>query len=68
MSNVVSDVIEVLGGPTKAATALGLSNPSVVMNWRKRGRVPADKVLEVEKLTGFSRHVLRADIFGEAAQ
>lgn len=63
--NLVEKLIADLGGPTKAATALGISNPSVVMNWRARGQVPADKVLVVETLTGISRHVLRPDIFGE---
>ncbi len=58
--------IELLGGPTKAASALGITNPSVVMNWRSRGQVPADKVIAVESLTGISRHVLRPDIFGAA--
>lgn len=64
----VEAVIEALGGPTKAATALGISNPSVVMNWRTRGQVPAERVLEVETITGISRHVLRPDIFGAAEQ
>lgn len=60
----VDAAIETLGGPSKAAAALGINNPSVVMNWRARGRVPADKALDVEALTGISRHVLRPDIFG----
>lgn len=58
--------IEALGGVTKAASALGIGNPSVVANWRTRGRVPAEKVLEVERLTAISRHELRPDIFGPA--
>lgn len=65
-SSPVEKAIAILGGPTKAATALGISNPSVVLNWRTRGQVPADKVLAVEDLTGISRHELRPDIFGEA--
>jgi DNA-binding transcriptional regulator YdaS (Cro superfamily) len=69
MSNAktpVERVIDELGGPTKAAAALGISNPSVVMNWRTRGQVPAERVLDVERLTNISRHVLRPDIFGRA--
>ena len=65
--NLIEALIEKLGGPTKAATALGISNPSIVINWRTRGQVPADKVLLVEELTGISRHELRADVFGSAA-
>lgn len=60
----VEQVIEALGGPTKAAAALRLSNPSVIMNWRARGQVPAASVLDVEAATGISRHKLRPDIFG----
>lgn len=63
----VAKLIEALGGPTKAAAALGIDNPSVVANWRKRGQVPAERVLQVESLTGISRHELRPDIFGRAA-
>lgn len=57
-------VIEKLGGPTKAAAALGISNPSVVLNWRARKQVPADRVIEIENLTNVSRHLLRPDVFG----
>lgn len=62
----VDAAIETLGGPSKASAALGISNPSVVMNWKARGKVPANKVLDVEALTGISRHDLRPDIFGPA--
>lgn len=63
----VDTLIAKLGGPTKAAEALELSGPSVVLNWRKRRQVPADKVLKVEAVTGISRHQLRPDIFGKTA-
>jgi DNA-binding transcriptional regulator YdaS (Cro superfamily) len=63
----VDKLIEDMGGPTKAAAALGISNPSVILNWRKRKQVPADRVLKLEELTGVSRHQLRPDIFGSAA-
>lgn len=60
----VERVIGALGGLTKTATALGLDNPSVVANWRTRGRVPAERAIEIERITGISRHELRPDIFG----
>lgn len=62
----VADLIETLGGPTKAAEKLGISNPSVVLNWRARNSVPPNFVLRVEDLTGISRHVMRPDVFGPA--
>lgn len=66
MDSPIDAVVNKLGGLTKAASRLGIKNPSVVANWRLRGRVPAGKVLEIEGLTGVSRHILRPDIFGEA--
>lgn len=38
---------------------------AAVWKWEK-GQVAADKVLEVERVTGISRHVLRPDVFGPA--
>jgi DNA-binding transcriptional regulator YdaS (Cro superfamily) len=64
----VDKVIEALGGLTKAASALGIENPSVVANWRTRGRVPAERTLEIEAISGISRHELRPDVFGAAPQ
>lgn len=63
----VAKIIEQLGGPTKAASSLGISNPSVVINWRERNSIPADRCIAIEKLTGIPRQVLRPDVFGEAA-
>lgn len=60
----VDRVIEALGGPTKAATALNLSSASVILNWKARKQIPADKVLTVEAATQISRHELRPDVFG----
>ena len=34
-----------------------------VGKWRKRGRVPAERVLAVERETGISRHDLRPDLY-----
>ena len=62
--NIVERIIENLGGLTKATVALELSNPSVIANWRTRGQVPYHKVMDVERITGISRHDLRPDVFG----
>ena len=64
MTSNVGKLIDDMGGPSKAAAALGIENPSVVMNWRKRGQIPVNRVLDVEAITGVSRHDLRPDIFG----
>jgi len=49
-----------LGGPSAAGRALGISSQAVGQ-WR---RVPSERVLQVERLTGVSRHDLRPDIYG----
>ena len=41
------------------ARACGV-NKSTVARWR---RVPAERVLEVERVTGISRHEMRPDIY-----
>lgn len=54
------------GRVTELASALGITH-SAVLQWR---HVPADKVLEVERVTGIPRHELRPDlaaVFGSAA-
>lgn len=57
--------IAAAGGPTALAVALRIRQ-SVVSNWRMRGRIPAPRCIEVEQLTGVSRHELRPDVFGAA--
>lgn len=58
--------IEAMGGFTEAAKLLNFKWPSQVSNALKRGRCPPDWVLEVERLSGVSRHELRRDVFGPA--
>lgn len=50
------------GRVTRLASACGITH-SAVLQWPQ---VPADKVLEVERVTGISRHDLRPDVFGPA--
>lgn len=38
---------------------------STLLRWEE-GKVPPARVLDVERITGISRHVLRPDIFGDA--
>lgn len=51
--------IEAIGGVGALARALGISQPSV-SNWI---RVPAERVLSVELLTGVPRSTLRPDLY-----
>lgn len=50
------------GGPSALAFKLGVA-PQAVSKWRI---VPPRRVLEVEALSGVSRHMLRPDIYGAA--
>lgn len=50
------------GLQVKIAKALGITRGAVA-NWWRRGRVPAERVLDLESLTGISRHDLRPDIY-----
>jgi TorA maturation chaperone TorD len=55
----LSAAIEAAGGVGALARSLGLSQPSV-SNWQ---RVPAERVLSVETITGIGRAVLRPDLY-----
>lgn len=48
------------GGASGLATRLGDLTPQAVSQWK---RVPADRVIDVERITGVSRYDLRPDVF-----
>lgn len=55
---------EKAGGPAALAKAMGgVMTPQAVSQWKK---IPAERVLDVERITGISRHELRPDVFGSA--
>ncbi|HWV19502.1 MAG TPA: Cro/CI family transcriptional regulator [Devosia sp.] len=62
MLKIVEIAAEKAGGPIALAAALGIKHPALY-SWK---RVPAERVLQIEKLTGVSRHDLRPDVFGPA--
>lgn len=57
----LNQAIEAAGGVTELARRLGIAQPSV-SNW---ARVPPERVISVESLTGVPRVVLRPDLYGE---
>lgn len=57
----LNQAIEAVGGVTELARRLGIAQPSV-SNW---ARVPSERVISVESLTGVPRVVLRPDLYGE---
>jgi DNA-binding transcriptional regulator YdaS (Cro superfamily) len=38
--------------------------PQAVNQWVRTGRVPAERCMAVEQITGVSRQILRPDVFG----
>jgi len=57
----LTEAIRAAGGVSELARRIGISQPSV-SNWN---RVPADRVVLVEKETGIARQILRPDLFSE---
>jgi len=57
----LSEAIRAAGGISELARQIGISQPSV-SNWL---RVPAERVVSVEAITGVDRSVLRPDLYGE---
>lgn len=58
-------VIEALGGPTEAATKLGVK-PNVVGNWKIRGKIPPEHFLTVSEALRASDAVPAPEVFGMA--
>lgn len=52
--------IDILGGPAAVGRLFGVS-AWAASKWRHR--VPAERVIALEKATGVSRHELRPDIY-----
>jgi TorA maturation chaperone TorD len=57
----LSEAIRAAGGISELARQIGISQPSV-SNWI---RVPAERVVSVETVTGIHRAVLRPDLYAE---
>ena len=57
----LSEAIRAAGSVSELARQIGISQPSV-SNWI---RVPADRVISVESVTGVDRTVLRPDLYSE---
>lgn len=56
----LSEAIRAVGGVSELARQIGISQPSIT-NWI---RIPAERVISVEAVTGVDRTVLRPDLYG----
>ncbi|MBI1202402.1 MAG: molecular chaperone [Rhodopseudomonas sp.] len=59
----LSEAIRAAGGVSELARQIGISQPSV-SNWV---RVPAERVISIEAITGVDRSILRPDLYGGVA-
>lgn len=59
----LQEAIRAVGGVTELARRIGISQPSV-SNWT---RIPAERVLAVEAVSGVPRATLRPDLYGESS-
>lgn len=57
----LAEAIRAVGGVSELARHIGISQPSV-SNWN---RVPAERVVAVEAVTGVARDILRPDLYRE---
>ncbi len=60
----LQEAIRAAGGVTELARRIGISQPSV-SNW---SRIPAERVLTVEALTGVARAILRPDLYDDSQE
>lgn len=59
MDRALKQAIEEMGGYRSLARALGISHQAIV-GWK---RVPSERILQVEKVTGIPREELRPDLY-----
>jgi len=55
----VNAAVAAMGGVRPLARAIGISNVSI-LGWK---RVPAERVLKLEEITGVDRTILRPDLY-----
>jgi DNA-binding transcriptional regulator YdaS (Cro superfamily) len=60
----LEEVLEAPGETTRIAKELDIA-PQAISQWRRKGRVPPNRVLDVERVTGVHRHFLNPDIYPE---
>ena len=60
--SVVARAVRVAGSQSALGRLLG-KRQSTIQGWLKTGRVSPEYVLQVERVTGISRHELRPDLY-----
>ena len=65
MTLSIEEAIKKAGGRTAVAKALGVT-PEAVRQWITR-KIPAERAVDLEKISGVHRSHLRPDLWGETA-
>jgi DNA-binding transcriptional regulator YdaS (Cro superfamily) len=65
--NSLRQAITAAGGMKTLADQLGVRYQAI-QQWLARGRPPAERCLDIERLTGVSRYDLRPDVYGQSIQ
>lgn len=67
--DALETAIVILGSQELLAASLKIRSPSI-SEWRRRGKVPAGRCLEIERLTVglVTRYEMRPDVFGDAPE
>ena len=65
MNTAIDAAVTEVGTQAALAAILGIKSPSI-SEWRKRGKVPADRCIAIERATNgaVTRYELRPDVFG----
>lgn len=63
--NTIHTLIDHLGGTRDVARQLQLP-PSTVQGWKRTGRVPASRLVQLETVLGVPRHTWRPDLYAAA--
>lgn len=64
MDPIIQRAVDAAGSASELARQLGITR-AAIPQWKQ---IPVRRVLEIERITGISRHELRPDIYGPAPQ
>lgn len=64
MNTFKKEHVQAAGGLQSLAATLGVRYQAI-QAWLRRGRVPAERVIAIERATGVPRTTLRPDIYPE---
>jgi DNA-binding transcriptional regulator YdaS (Cro superfamily) len=58
----LDDIVKRTGGQAELARLMRIS-PQAIHQWRQSGKVPAERVLDLERVSGVPRTAIRPDLY-----